>query len=144
MRPTMGGGMTMSAERALRWALYAGCLYFLGICICHATGWKIPPFFIYFNVESTAYQDWIISVLAFGWSSFFFVASKQTVAQTNLMQAIFISGLVAVVGLARLNLLTDFKSYGLTGSVNVYWIELAGLVLYLAVLFFLHQRTSQR
>jgi hypothetical protein len=133
----------MKRAQALRIALYAGGVYFLGISICHAFGWKLPVFYIYYDVASIPYQDQIISLLAFGWSTFFYVAGRLLPAQTLPVRAILLSGMVALVSLARINLGTNFSLHGTSGETTIYWFELGALVLYLAVLITFYLRLSR-
>jgi hypothetical protein len=130
----------MKTVQYLRMTLYAGSVYFLGISICHAFGWKIPGFFIYYDVASMPYQDWIISLLAFGWAAFFYVAARLLPTQTMPVRAILLSGVVALLSLARINLTTNFRLLGTSGDTGVYWFELGALVLYLAFLIFFYFR----
>ncbi len=128
----------MNQTRSLRWALYAGSIYFLGISICHGFGWKMPGFYIYFDVDSTTYQDWIISLLAFGWSIFLYAAGHELPTGLTYIRAVLFAGLVALAGLTRINLWTDFSQHGTRGETLIYWIEVGALFLYLAVLVFLY------
>lgn len=128
----------MNKARSLRWALYAGSIYFLGISICHGFGWKAPGFYIYFDVASVEYQDWIISLLAFGWAIFLYAAGRELPGGMIFTRAVLAAGFVALVGLTRINLWTDFSQHGTSGDTLIYWLEVSALVLYLAVLVFLY------
>jgi hypothetical protein len=132
----------MKNAQVLRIALYAGAVYFLGISICHAFGWKIPVFYIYFDVVSMPYQDQIISLLAFGWSTFFYVAGRLLPAQTMPVRAILLSGAVALLSLARINFSTEFALLGTSGDVSAYWFEVGALMLYLLLLLIFYRRLN--
>ena len=125
----------------LKWSLLVGSAYFLGVAVAHMFGIKIPGLFVYFDVPSYAYQDRIISFLAFGWSVFLFTAFTDPVKQSSLVRAILVSGAAAVVGLSVVNLVTDFHALSPSASVHVFWIETLGLFGYLVWLAVLHLRS---
>ena len=116
--------------------LTCGAIYFLLMSIAHAIGLKIPGLFIYFNVPSQTYQDKIISLLAFGWAIFFFVATSTM--SRKLIKSIIVCGAVALAMLTFINLTTDFKSlhekidpklfHVETIILGVYWLSL--MILY--------------
>ncbi len=125
----------------LKWSLLAGSAYFLGIAVAHMFGVKIPGLFVYFNVPSHAYQDRIISFLAFGWSVFLFTAFTDPVKQRSLVRAILVSGAVAVGGLSLVNSVTDFQTLSPSANVRVFWMETLGLLGYLVWLGVFHYRS---
>ncbi len=116
--------------RILQWSLRCGFLYFLSVAFVHMFGVKVPLLFVYFNVPSYAYQDRIISLLAFGWSIFFFTASIDPEKQAALVKAILCAGAGAVLGLSVVNLFTDFHAFGTAIEPRTFWWETAGLFLY--------------
>lgn len=83
-------------------------MFFLLMAIAHAIGLKIPGLFIYFNVPSYTYQDKIISLLAFGWAAFFFVAAINP--SKTLIKSIILIGAIALSMLTFINISTDFAS----------------------------------
>jgi hypothetical protein len=116
--------------RILKWSLLTGSLYFLGVATAHMLGTKLPLLFIYYNVPSYAYQDRIISFLAFGWAAFFFTASRDPQKQSTLVNTILVAGAAAVLGLAIINLTTDFHALDAGIDPRVFWMETAGMFFY--------------
>jgi len=100
-----------------------GAIYFFTVAIVHLVGLKVPGFYVYFNVPSDAYQDKIISFLCFGWSVFLFTAFLNPIKNVNLIKAIIILEVGAIVGLSIINTTTDFKALALDINVSTYWIE---------------------
>lgn len=90
-------------------ALYSGALYFLCVAVAHALGFKIPGLYVYYSVPSYAYQDRIISFLAFGWSAFFFIAAKKL--DVDMIKLIIIIGLLAIMALFVNTAVTEFKPF---------------------------------
>ena len=127
--------------RILQWSLRCGFLYFLSVAVVHMLGFKVPLLFVYFNVPSYAYQDRIISLLAFGWSIFFFTASIDPVKQSALVKAILCAGAGAVIGLSVVNLTTNFHALGAAIEPRAFWRETAGLFLYWLWLVFFSVRS---
>ncbi len=117
-------------NKVLKWSLFAGALYFFSISVVHMLGIKVPMLFIYFNVPSNAYQDRIISFLAFGWAVFLFTAFTNPEKQSALVKASIIAGAAVLIGLGINNLFTDFQSFGAGINVNVFWLETAGVSIY--------------
>jgi len=127
-------------NQILKWSLFAGALYFFSISVVHMQGIKVPMLFIYFNVPSNAYQDRIISFLAFGWAVFLFTAFTDPQKQSALVKAITIAGAGVLIGLCVNNLFTDFQSFGAGINMNVFWLETAGVFIYwlwLVIFYFL-------
>jgi hypothetical protein len=121
----------MSANlRILKWSLFAGALYFFLISVVHLLGIKAPILYIYFNVPSNAYQDRIISFLAFGWAVFLFTAFTDPQKQVALVNATLVAGAGALVGLAINNGVTGFQDYGMDINPAVFWLETAGVFVY--------------
>lgn len=116
--------------RGLRWCLWSGGAYFLCVAVVHALGLKVPLLFVYFNVPSYAYQDRIISFLAFGWAVFLFTAGRDPRANAALVRAILLAGAAAVVGLAAINLNTNFAALDANIQPRWFWLETAGLAGY--------------
>jgi len=120
----------LTAFRILKWSLFAGALYFFSVSIAHLLGLKIPVLFIYFNVPSYAYQDRIISFLAFGWAVFFFTAFTDPQKNSALVKAILVAGAGALIGVGFINSTTDFQALDPAINVVVFWLEAAGLFVY--------------
>ena len=125
----------------LRWSLIAGAIYFGCIALAHTIGLKIPGLFIYFNVPSHPYQDHIIAFLAFGWSSFFYVASVDPVNHSLPVKAIMLSSAVAICGLSGINTFSDFASLSPSINVKPFWVQTILLLGYLIWLFVFYQRS---
>lgn len=125
----------------LRWSLIAGAIYFGCIALAHTIGLKIPGLFIYFNVPSHPYQDHIIAFLAFGWSSFFYVASVDPVNHSLPVKAIMLSSAVAICGLSGINTFSDFASLSPSINVKLFWAQTALLLGYLVWLIVFYQRS---
>jgi len=125
----------------LRWSLIAGAIYFGCIALAHTIGLKIPGLFIYFNVPSHPYQDHIIAFLAFGWSSFFYVASVDPVNHSLPVKAIMLSSAVAICGLSGINTFSDFASLSPSINVKLFWVQTTLLLGYLIWLIVFYQRS---
>lgn len=125
----------------LRWSLIAGAIYFGCIALAHTIGLKSPGLFIYFNVPSHPYQDHIIAFLAFGWSSFFYVASVDPVNHSLPVKAIMLSSAVAICGLSGINTFSDFASLSSSVNVKIFWVQTAVLLGYLIWLIVFYQRS---
>lgn len=125
----------------LRWSLIAGAVYFGCIALAHTIGLKIPGLFIYFNVPSHPYQDHIIAFLAFGWSSFFYVASVDPVNHSLPVKAIMLSSAVAICGLSGINTFSDFASLSPSINVKFFWVQTVILLGYLIWLVVFYQRS---
>lgn len=125
----------------LRWSLIAGAIYFGCIALAHTISLKIPGLFIYFNVPSHPYQDHIIAFLAFGWSSFFYVASVDPVNHSLPVKAIMLSSAVAICGLSGINTFSDFASLSSSINVKIFWVQTAVLLGYLIWLIVFYQRS---
>ena len=122
----------------LKYSFLAGAAYFFFIFLFHILGIKIPGFFIYYDIPSYQYQDQIISFLAFGWSLFFYAASKIK----EVIPFVLVSCFVALLSLANINSSTDF--YALSNSANStpFWIQTAILLVYVSWLtvFYLREK----
>jgi hypothetical protein len=125
----------------LRWSLIAGAIYFGCIALAHTIGLKIPGLFIYFNVPSHPYQDHIIAFLAFGWSSFFYVASVDPVNHSLPVKAIILSSAVAICGLSGINTFSDFASLSPSINVKHFWVQTTLLLGYLIWLIVFYKRS---
>ena len=125
----------------LRWSLLAGAVYFMGITLAHMFGLKVPLLFVYFNVPSYAYQDRIISFLAFGWSIFLFTAFIDPVKNSSLVKAILFAGSGAIIGLTAINILTDFNGLSKDIDVSIFWVETFGITAYVIWLFLFYCRS---
>jgi hypothetical protein len=128
--------------RILRMSLLAGALYFGCVALAHALGFKIPGLFIYFSVPSYPYQDQIISFLAFGWASFFYVAAKDPVNNPLPVKAILVSGAVAIGGLSRINAFGDLGGLSPAIDVGHFWAQTLLLLGYLFWLIVFYRRSQ--
>lgn len=120
-------------RKILQWLLITGSVYFFLVSVVHMAGIKIPVFFIYFNVPSYGYQDKIISFLAFGWSMFLFSGAVNV--KNGLLDSIkyiLLAGAAGIIGLSFINISTDFKQLSQEINVSFFWLETAGLFIYLA------------
>jgi hypothetical protein len=129
--------------RILKWSLFAGALYFFSVSVVHMLGFKIPVLFIYFNVTSYAYQDRIISFLAFGWAVFLFTAFTDPQKNSALVKAILVAGAGTLIGVSIINSATDFQALDPVINVTVFWLEAAGLFVYWLLLVVFHFRSSK-
>ena len=123
-----------------RLLLLAGGFYFSLVSTAHLIVWKVPGLYIYFNVPSTAYQDRIISLLAFGWAVFFFTGAAYP-NNRALVRAILIAGAGAITGLCVINLVTDFDTHAPDINALVFWLESALLAIYWLSLVISYRRS---
>jgi hypothetical protein len=114
----------------LKWSLLAGSIYFLCVAVAHLLGFKVAVLFIYFDAPSYAYQNRIISFMAFGWSAFMFTAFTDPAKYKDLVKSILVSGAIAIVALSIINLTTDFQAMLPGIKTPVFWIETVGLFVY--------------
>ncbi|MCW8825933.1 MAG: hypothetical protein OQK78_05860 [Gammaproteobacteria bacterium] len=131
----------MDSAKLLKYSLLAGALYFAAISVVHVLGVKIPGLFIYYNVPSHQYQDNIISFLAFGWAAFFYSGAHNL----NIVKAILLAAVVALLGLANINISTNFSLLSEGISVTPFWLQFILLCFYigwLALLSFKVQATK--
>jgi hypothetical protein len=119
-------------HRVLRYSFLAGALYFGAIALVHLFGIKVPGLFIYFTVPSHQYQDSIISFLAFGWALFFYRGFRDPANGG----AITLAAGVALLGLANINLSTDFAQLDAAVTTAPFWLQWGGLCGYVAWLAF--------
>jgi len=126
--------------RKLKLLLLSGSVYFFLVATFHMIGIKIPPFFIYFNVPSYAYQDRIISLLAFGWSVFLFTAFLNPIKNRILIQAILVAGAGAIIGLEIINTFTDFQTLSNDINPTIFRLETLGLAIYLILLVLFYSK----
>lgn len=127
----------MNSKKALKLLLLAGVIYFFIVAIVHFAGIKIPILYVYYDVESTVYQDRIISVLSFMFSVFLFAGYKLT--SNEIVKYILFGSTVAIIGLALNNLLTRIAFR----NNLVYWIEIGLLGLYVAGLAIFYQKSEK-
>ena len=125
----------------LRWSLLVGAAYFGSAALAHTFGFKVPGLFIYFNVPSHAYQDQLIGVLAFGWAAFFFVASVDPVAHPLPAKALLVVSTAALLGIFRINALTDFRGLSPAVTTPIFWVQAAILCGYLVWLIVFYRRS---
>ncbi|MDT8447957.1 MAG: hypothetical protein RRB13_13780 [bacterium] len=134
--------MTPSAPWAKTWlkrSLGGAAGHFFLLALVHQIDFRWPGLYIYFDVPSNGYQDQLISLLAFGWAVLFFSASKASESLKEWSLAVLIAGLGGVLGLCWINATNDFSQLTQAADPIVYWLETAGLAVYLGWLGFLHQ-----
>ena len=130
----------MNSNKSLQLLLLAGAIYFFTVAIVHFLGVKIPIFYIYYDVESTIYQDRIISVLSFMFASFLYTGYKLSTKDLEIVKYIIFAGTIGVIGLALNNFLTR-----ITFRTNlIYWIEIGLLGLYIVGLAIFYQKGKQK
>ena len=118
----------------LKWLLLILAVYFLFVAIAHQLQLKIPGFYIYWNVPSFAYQDIIISALAFGWAAFFALGAVLVSAGSVAPVALHVgAGLVAWASLVRANMTGELRVF-VDDFTRPYWIQVGALGFYLALL----------
>jgi len=117
----------MDSAKILKYSLLAGALYFVVISIVHVLGIKVPGLFIYYNVPSHQYQDNIISFLAFGWAAFFYSGAHNPA----IVKAILLAAVVALLGLANINLTTNFSEFSESISITRFWLQFVLLCFYI-------------
>ncbi len=115
-------------DERLKFLLHTGALYFLGVAVVHSLGVKVPGLFVYFNVPSYAYQDRIISFLAFGWSGLFYLTSRKL--DSDLIKYILVIGLIAILALLVNTLITNFEALAPNIQPWRFLIIILGLFLY--------------
>jgi hypothetical protein len=116
--------------RLLRWSLFAGSAYFLSVAVAHQIGAKVPGLFVYFGLPSHPYQDRIISVLCFGWAVFLFIAFLDHQQDRTLVWGMLVSGWAAILGLVKINTMSDLRSVSTVTELTVYWIETGAVASY--------------
>ena len=126
----------------LKWSLLAGSVYFALVAVVHMLGIKAPGLFIYFNVPSFGYQDKIISFLSLGWSIFLYTAFLNPIKNIDLIKAILVAGMGAILGLCIINLSTDFTVLSEKINVSVFWWEVLCLGIYLVWLIFFYRQVQ--
>jgi len=127
----------MNSNKALKLLLLAGAIYFFIVAIVHFIGIKIPMLYVYYDVESTLYQDRIISVLSFMFSVFLYAGYKLT--SNAIVKYILFGGTVAIIGLALNNFLTSITFR----NNNIYWIEIGLLGLYVVGLAIFYHKSEK-
>lgn len=130
-----------SDAKILKWSLKAGAIYFGCIALAHAIGLKIPGLFIYFDVPSHPYQDHIIAFLAFGWSTFFYVAADDPVEHPLPVKAILLSSAVAICALSAINAFSDFNRLSPSIDALPFWVQTVLLLGYVTWLLVFYQRS---
>ncbi len=126
----------MHTKKALKLFLLAGAIYFFTVALVHFFGIKVPMLFVYYDVESTTYQDRIISVLSFLFSVFLYSGYK--LANTEIVKYILFGGIIAIIGLASNNFFTR-----ITFRNNpIYWIEIGLLGLYVIGLVIFYKKSK--
>jgi hypothetical protein len=127
--------MTKKAT-ALKWTLIAGALYFFLVSAAHFFEIKWPGVFVYFNVESFQYQNKIISLLAFGWATYFY-ASTRFIPLGLIQEILFpvIAGALAILVLSYTNLTQEISRLSADQGTLQYWLGTLFLLVYWLVLF---------
>jgi len=118
------------SARILNYSLLSGSAYFLCIALAHLISLKIPGLYIYYNVPSLAYQDRIISFLAFGWAMLFYAGARHPA----VVRLVLIAAVVALAGLVNINLAGEFGAEGV--ETAPFWVQtvlLGGYVGWLAL-----------
>lgn len=123
-------------KNKLNITLLLGAIYFYSVALLHFIGLKIPMFFIYYDVDSTMYQDRIISILSFMFATFLFAGYK--LKEKEIVMYILFAGTVGIFGLALNNYLTRISFR----NNIIYWIEIGLLGLYMLVLNYFYKKTS--
>jgi len=135
--------LDMTHIKKLKLLLYAGSVYFACVALVHAAGLKIPGLFVYFNVPSYAYQDRIISFLAFGWASFFWLAAKQL--NPDQIKVILFIGMIANLALLINSLITDFSIMDASIKTSYFLIiNLALFIYWLSLVFYSWEYLTQK
>ncbi len=121
-------------KKKLEIVLLVGAVYIYCVAVLHFIGIKIPPFYIYYDVQSTIYQDRIISILSFSFATFMFARYK--LKTKEIVTYIIFAGVVGVIGLFVNNYLTlnAFRNN------QTYWIEITFLALYIGVLYYQYHK----
>lgn len=128
--------------RILKYSLLAGAIYFASVATVHMLGIKLPILFVFFDVPSHAYQDRIISFMAFGWAAWLFTTSTDPVKYCAMVKAILIAGAVAIAELSLINATTDFQSLSPSIRVETFWAETFGLFIYWLWLVIFYLRSN--
>ncbi len=128
----------------LKWSLLAGSIYCLMIAIAHLFEFKIPLFYIYYNIPSYSYQDKLIAALAFGWSMFFYTGFYLVrINQVRPVKYILISGLVAIIILLLINNTSEIHRLASPDMLWAYLFETMILLCYQAWLIVLYIRSRR-
>jgi len=120
------------ARKILKWSLLTGAVYFFLVSAAHIAGIKVPVLFIYFSLPSYAYQDKIISFLAFGWAMFLFsgfIGLKNN--SLDSVKYILFSGAGAIIGLSVVNISAEVKELSSIGDSLAFWLQTLFLFIYL-------------
>ncbi|MEE9348613.1 MAG: hypothetical protein V3U80_01045 [Flavobacteriaceae bacterium] len=126
----------MQNSKLVKLLLLSGAIYFFTVAIVHFLGLKIPMLYVYFDVESTVYQDRIISALSAMFAVFLFSGYKLIDVTTDILKYILIAGAIGIFGLSLNNFLTNT-----TFRENpIYWLEISLLGLYVVSLLFLYRK----
>jgi len=120
----------------LNTTLLLGAIYFYIVAFLHFFGIKIPVFFIYYNVDSTVYQDRIIAVLSFMFATFLYAGFK--LKDKKIVKFILFASSIGVFGLLLNNFLSElsFRNNG------IYWLEISFLALYVFILFRFYKKAA--
>lgn len=119
-------------EKIFAWSFVPGSIYFLLVSVVHMAQVKVPVLFVYFDVPSHAYQDRIISLLAFGWALFFYLAFKMVKWGKSLWTVLQItSGAYGIMAFTLINSSGELTEKLEMATTLPYWIATAGLAVYL-------------
>jgi hypothetical protein len=126
----------------LRFALWAGAVYFCCMAVAHFCGLKYPLLFVYYDVPFYAYQDKIIS---FDVVAYICLLVNAALDRSAVPAAIVAIG-VTVLGLSAVNA-SDALETVLDGRSTIpYWMQTGLVALYFALLIILYavdRRVSQ-
>jgi hypothetical protein len=132
-------------EILLKWSLLAGSIYFLLVAFAHFLGIKIPGLYIYFDIQSHAYQDRIIAFLSFGWCMFLY-SGYQLVRSgyTRQVRYLLLAGILAIISLMLINNSSEIKLIAPVKSRWVYMLETLILFLYTLWLVILYVKSRKK
>lgn len=122
-------------KNKLKITLFLGAFYFYIVAFLHFFGIKIPPFFIYYDVDSTIYQDRIIAVLSFMFATFLYAGYR--LKTKEIVAYILFAGIIGVFGLAINNYFTN----NLFKTNIIYWSEIGFLAVYVSILAFFYNKS---
>jgi len=128
-----------SSEIVLKYSFIPGAAYFLLVSIAHLFNIKVPVLFIYYNIESFAYQNKIISLLSFGWAAFFCTGYILVKLQKTKYSILHIAaGVFGILVFIVINLGKEVRALARGGSLFPYWLVVSILFLYLIWLIFFY------
>lgn len=124
---------------ALKYSLFAGCLYFLCIALAHFFGLKIPGLYFYHDGPFYEYRDKLVSFTVVAYVGIFYLAGRSRSAVPTAL--IILS--CTVLGLSFINFSQSLHSVLRTGqSTYPYWAHTGIMSLYLLLLTALYVRDT--